>query len=169
MKEYHDKTHRHVKSEVGDWAWLRLHQRVVASVKGGSSAKLSPRYYGPFQVLEHVGQVAYRLKLPPKSLLHDVFHVVFLKKHTSDSPVMSVPLPTIVHGRAVPALASVLGARPSSTSWDLLVQWQGHADADATWEPLEQFKESFPYFQLDDKLFSYGEGSVVDRFISHKF
>lgn len=71
--------------------------------------------------------------------------------------------------RAVPAPASVLRARPSSTSWDLLVQWQGQSDADGTWELLEQFKESFPDFQLEDKLFSYGEGSVVDRFFGHKF
>lgn len=69
----------------------------------------------------------------------------------------------------VPALASVLRARPSSTSWDLLVQWQGQSDADGTWELLEQFKESFPDFQLEDKLFSYGEGSVVDRFFGNKF
>jgi len=34
---------------------------------------------------------------------------------------------------------------------------------------LEQFKESFPDFQLEDKLFSYGEGSVVDLFFGHKF
>jgi len=47
--------------------------------------------------------------------------------------------------------------------------WQGQSDADATWEPLEQFKESHPDFQLEDKLFSYGEGSVVDRFFGHKF
>ena len=103
----------------------------------------------------------------PKSLLHDVFHMVFLKKYTGDSPTTTVPLLPIIHGRAVPAPAAVLRARPSSTLWDLLVQCQGHSDADATWEPLEQFKESYPYFQLEDKL--YGEGSVVDRFFGHKF
>ena len=168
MKEHHDKTHRRVEFEVGDWVWLRLHHRAVASVKGGSS-KLSPHYYGPFQVLARIGSVAYRLQLPPKSRLHDVFHVVFLKKYTGDSPTTTVPLPPIVHGRVVPAPAAVLRARPSSTSWDLLVQWQGQSNADATWEPLEQFKESFPDFQLEDKLFSYGEGSVVDRFFGHKF
>jgi len=98
MKEYHNKTHRHVEFEVGEWAWLRLHQRAAASIKGGTSSKLSPRYYGPFQFMERVGAVAYRLKLPAKSRLHDVFHVVFLKKYTSSSPATSVPLPPVVHG-----------------------------------------------------------------------
>ena len=169
MKEYHDKTHRRVEFEVGEWVWLRLHHRAAASVKGASSSKLSPRYYGLFQILQRVGTVAYRLQLPPKSRLHDVFHVVFLKKFTGDSPSTTVPLPPIIHGRAVPAPAAVIRARPSHSSWDLLVQWQGQSDADATWEPLEQFKESHPDFQLEDKLFSYGEGSVVDRFFGHKF
>ena len=169
MKEYHDKTHRRVEFEVGEWVWLRLHHRAAASVKGASSSKLSPRYYGLFQILQRVGTVAYRLQLPPKSRLHDVFHVVFLKKFTGDSPSTTVPLPPIIHGRAVPAPAAVIRARPSRSSWDLLVQWQGQSDADATWEPLEQFKESHPDFQLEDKLFSYGEGSVVDRFFGHKF
>jgi len=168
MKEYHDKTHRRVEFEVSDWVWLRLHQRTAATIKGSPSSKLSPRCYGTFPVLERLGSVAYRLKLPPKSRLHDVFHVVFLK-YTGDSPATTVPLPPIIHSRAVPTPASVLRARPSSTSWDLLVHWQGQSDADATWEPLEQFKESFPNFQLEDKLFSYEEGSVVDRFFGHKF
>ena len=66
----------------------------------------------------------------PKSLLHDVFHMVFLKKYTGDSPTTTVPLLPIIHGRAVPAPAAVLRARPSSTLWDLLVQWQGHSDAE---------------------------------------
>jgi len=124
MKEHHDKTHRRVEFEVGDWVWLRLHHRAAALVKGGSS-KLSPRYYGLFQVLARIGSVAYRLQLPPKSRLHDVFHVVFLKKYTGDSPTTTLPLPPIFHGWAVPALAAVLRARPSSTLWDLLIQWQG--------------------------------------------
>ncbi|MCI43865.1 hypothetical protein A2U01_0065104, partial [Trifolium medium] len=50
--------------------------------------KLCPRYIGPFQIIERVGEVAYRLALPPTmSEIHDVFHVSRLRKFVPDSSV----------------------------------------------------------------------------------
>ena len=47
--------------------------------------KLSSRYIEPFDILERVGTVAYRLALPPSLLgVHEVFHVSMLWKYTSD-------------------------------------------------------------------------------------
>ena len=47
--------------------------------------KLSPRFIGPFEILERVGIVAYRLALPPNmSSVHEVFHVFMLKRYTPD-------------------------------------------------------------------------------------
>ncbi|KAA0035603.1 pol protein [Cucumis melo var. makuwa] len=47
--------------------------------------KLSPRFVGPFEVLERIGLVAYRLALPPSlSTVHDVFHVSMLRKYVPD-------------------------------------------------------------------------------------
>ena len=47
--------------------------------------KLAPRYIGPFEILERVGTVAYRLALPPSlSDVHEVFHVSMLWKYTPD-------------------------------------------------------------------------------------
>jgi hypothetical protein len=43
--------------------------------------KLTPRYIGPFKILEQIGEVAYQLELPPQLLdVHDVFHVLQLRK-----------------------------------------------------------------------------------------
>ena len=54
-------------------------------VKFGKRGKPSPRYIDPFEILERVGTVAYRLALPPSlSGVHVVFHVSILRKYTPD-------------------------------------------------------------------------------------
>ncbi|XP_052197352.1 uncharacterized protein LOC127804520 [Diospyros lotus] len=51
----------------------------------GVSGKLGPRYVGPFEILERVGALAYRLALPPQlASVHNVFHVSMLRKHVPD-------------------------------------------------------------------------------------
>ena len=61
----------------------------VSPLKGvkrfGVRGKLSPRFIGPFEILERVGEVAYRLALPPAlANVHNVFHVSMLRKYVSD-------------------------------------------------------------------------------------
>ena len=61
---------------------VMLKRGVVRFSKRG---KLAPRYIGPFEILERVGIVAYRLALPPKlSGVHEVFQVSMLWKYTPD-------------------------------------------------------------------------------------
>ncbi|MCI12338.1 putative retrotransposon gag protein [Trifolium medium] len=54
----------------------------MLNLKGAfKTKKLCPSYIGPFQIIERVGEVAYRLALPPSmSGMHDVFHVSQLRK-----------------------------------------------------------------------------------------
>jgi hypothetical protein len=78
--------------EVGDYAYLR-----VSPVRGLRSfsvrGKLSPRFIGPFQILERRGEVAYQLELPDRlEGVHDVFHVSQLKKCSSEIRVEHLPL-----------------------------------------------------------------------------
>ena len=58
----------------------------------GKKGKLSPRYIGPFEILERIGMVAYQLALPPNmSQVHPVFHVSILSKYTSDPSYVLQP------------------------------------------------------------------------------
>lgn len=55
--------------------------------------KLSKRYFKPFQIIEHVVQVSYEIKLPLSSKFHLVFHVSLLKPYKGGPPKELNPLP----------------------------------------------------------------------------
>ena len=82
QKSYVDTRRRPLEFEVGDHVFLKVMPK-RGVIKFGKRGKLSPRYIRPFEVLERVGIVAYRLALPPSlSSVHDVFHVSMLRKYT---------------------------------------------------------------------------------------
>ncbi|XP_075111346.1 uncharacterized protein LOC107794075 [Nicotiana tabacum] len=94
QKSYANIRRRKLEFQVDDWVLLR-----VSPMKGvmrfGKKGKLSPRYVRPYRVTQRIGQVAYRLELPPEmSFVHLVFHVSMLKKVVGDSSTI-VPIEAI--------------------------------------------------------------------------
>lgn len=90
---YYDNKHRHEKSfEIGDQVYLKLQSFRQNSVDLRKKLKLSLKYYGPFTVIEKVGQVAYEMDLRQDATIHNVFHVSLLKKKKS---AVSISLPTL--------------------------------------------------------------------------
>lgn len=88
MKQMVDKRRLERVFETGDMVYLKLKPFVQRSLPHNHH-KLSPQYYGPFQVIEKIGNVAYKLKLP--IVLHDVFHVSLLKPaHASIAELSSL-------------------------------------------------------------------------------
>ena len=113
--------------------------------------KLSPWFYGPFQVED---TVAYLLCLPPNAKIHPVFHVSQLKK--SLSPYVTVHLfpkmlTSEVEMQVIPE-AVIKKRRMTDGSMEVLVKWQGLPESNNTWEVLENMKQQFPLFILEDKV-----------------
>lgn len=76
-------------------------------------------------MLDRIGLVAYRLQLPARACIHNVFHVALLKKFEGTPPAEIVNLPDFLHGRVVPAPSSIVRARLNRGVWELLVQCNG--------------------------------------------
>ena len=84
QKRYANVRHRPLEFEVGDHVFLKVMPKREV-VKFSKHGKLSPWFIGPFEILERVGTVVYRLALPPSmSGVHEVFHVSMLRRYTLD-------------------------------------------------------------------------------------
>jgi len=91
QKSYHDKRRKALEFEKDEHAFLRV-TPITGVGRALKSRKLTPRFIGPYQISERVGEVAYRIALPPSlSNLHDVFHVSQLRRYIAD-PSHVVPL-----------------------------------------------------------------------------
>ncbi|GJS44216.1 putative reverse transcriptase domain-containing protein [Tanacetum coccineum] len=94
QKSFTDKRCKPLEFEVGDWVLLKV-SPWKGVVRFGKKGKLAPRYVGPFEILERIGLVAYRLRLLEElSSVHDTFHVSNLKKYLADAN-LHVPLDEI--------------------------------------------------------------------------
>ena len=75
QKSYHDKRRMNIEFRAGDHVLFRVNP-ITGVGRALKCRKLIPRFVGPFEIIEKVGVVAYRIALPPLlSNLHDVFHV----------------------------------------------------------------------------------------------
>ncbi|GJV74030.1 putative reverse transcriptase domain-containing protein [Tanacetum coccineum] len=80
QKIYVDSGHKMTEYEVGENVLLKVSPWKCV-MRFGKKGKLAPRYVGPFEILERIGPVAYRLRLPEELIgVHDTFHVSNLKK-----------------------------------------------------------------------------------------
>ncbi|XP_023638085.1 uncharacterized protein K02A2.6-like [Capsella rubella] len=164
-KQLADAKRREVTLECGSWVYLRLQPYRQRSVLRRTSQKLAHKYFGPFQVEERVGEVAYRLKLPSGSRIHPVFHVSLLKPHVGTTMPAPGALPPLresgyLHLQPEQVLRRRSVATGTTSHSELLIKWKGLSPEDATWEEEKQVHASFPDFilNLEDKVIVRGEG-----------
>ncbi len=157
QKLYYDKRHQEVVLSVGDLVLLDRTRINVDAYKNLKKVKFLPRWCGPFEVVARIGRVAYRIKLPPKSNAHDVFHIVALRKYelATDGRVIVPPDPIIVDDEEEFFVEEILDIRTYRSKPQYLVKWQGYPVHEATWEPRESLEmngkicEALERFELD--------------------
>ncbi|XP_071905951.1 uncharacterized protein [Coffea arabica] len=114
--------------------------------------KLSAKFFGPFQVEEKIGSVAYKLKLPVGTKLHLVFHVSLLKKKLGPLQNRSTKLPELDTQDQCPLQPELIlkrraimrGGQPVI---QLLIKWNQLDYEEASWEDKSFIEHQFPTFQ----------------------
>ncbi|KAA0035748.1 pol protein [Cucumis melo var. makuwa] len=150
QKSYADVRRKDLEFDVGDKVFLK-----VAPMKGvlrfERRGKLSPRFVGPFEILERIGPVAYRLALPPSlSAVHDVFHVSMLRKYVSDpSHVVDYEPLEIDENlsyteQPVEVLAREVKMLRNREIPLVKVLWRNHRVEEATWEQEDDMRSRYP-------------------------
>ncbi|PHT85246.1 hypothetical protein T459_07352 [Capsicum annuum] len=137
MKINADKNHRDMVFNVGDWVYVRLRPYRQLSLRLQSYSKLSRRFFGPFQIIQRIGEVAYKLELPPSSKIHPVFHVFVLRKCLENPSDQVTPIDLLDQSSSIILTSEdILQTR---TIWrgghqihQCLVKWSGLPTSDVT-------------------------------------
>ena len=74
-KQHHDKQRKFLTFQPGDKVWLHLDKKIFK----GKHHKILPIRYGPYSILDKIGENAYRLDLPPQLGVHNVINVNHVK------------------------------------------------------------------------------------------
>nr|GEV60330.1 putative reverse transcriptase domain-containing protein [Tanacetum cinerariifolium] len=149
QKSYANLKRKPMEFHVGDKVMLKV-SPWKGVVRFGKRGKLNPRYVGPFKVLERVGDVAYKLKLPEElSRVHNEFHVSNLKKCHADEP-LAVPLDgphfdDKLHFVEEPVEIVVCEVKRLKRSQIPLVKvrWNSKRSLEFTWEREDQFRKKY--------------------------
>ncbi|KAL5577207.1 hypothetical protein UlMin_018906 [Ulmus minor] len=152
-REEHEE-HLRKELNVRQRRWLELVKDYDCEIlyHPGKKGKLSPRYIGPFEILERVGKVAYRLALPQElSSVHNVFHVSMLKKYIPDPSHVLEHEPIEVHEdlsyeeQPVQILDKKEKTLRNKVIPLVKVLWRNHKVEEATWEREDDMRKRYPH------------------------
>ena len=160
QKSYADRWRRPLEFEVGDNVFLKVIPK-KGVVGFGKRGKLAPRYIGPFEILERVGTVSYRLALPPSlSGVQEVFHVSMLRKYTPN-PTHVVDWGEITidtDGTFEEGPVHILDSRDQvlcrKTVRIVKVLWQHREVEEATWEREDTMRTTYHFLFEDEGAWS---------------
>ncbi|KAI3518319.1 hypothetical protein L1887_06914 [Cichorium endivia] len=151
QKSYADKKRRPIEFQVGDKVMLKV-SPWKGVIRFGKRGKLSPRFLGPFKVLERIGSQAYRLDLPPELQgIHNTFHVCYLRKCLAEEENV-IPLSDIQVNdevRYTEEHVAILDRKTKKLRQKevglVKIQWKHREGANMTWEPENEMRRRYPH------------------------
>ncbi|KAJ1686917.1 hypothetical protein LUZ63_018307 [Rhynchospora breviuscula] len=164
MKKFADNKRIERKFSVGDWVYLKIQSyRQLSLQHVKHNPKLAPKYCGPFEIIEKIGEVAYKLNLPKGSQVYPVFHVSQLKQRigrdeavATNVPVVHPEIELLVQPELI--LSRRMIKRNNEYVAQILVKWVNQSKEEATWEDYDAIVKSFPHVSLVDKSIFKGGG-----------
>ena len=161
MKSQADKNRSERSFAIGDQVYIKLQPYVQSSVARRACHKLSFRYFGPFPIVDRIGQVAYKVALPEASTIHPVFHVSLLRKALKPTDQVSAVLPNDTNQFMIPV--QVLERRQKNKANRVVdqvrVKWSSET-MPCTWEDLDELQSRFPYAAAWGQAAPEEEGGV---------
>ncbi|MCI10865.1 hypothetical protein A2U01_0031962, partial [Trifolium medium] len=164
MRNQANKHRRPVDYEVGDMVFLKIQPYKLKKLAKRLNQKLSPRYYGPYEVLQKIGTVAYKLRLPDDTRVHPVFHASLLKKAVTPN-VEPQPLPVCMNEEwyLEPIPEEAMDTRRNEQGEvEVLVKWKELPEFENSWELVDKMRQKFPGFLLEVK--ENFEGGGIDSY-----
>lgn len=136
QKRQYDIRHRQRPLRPGDKVFVLLNLHPIRSLVQGMH-KLKDNKWGPFTILEMVGNQAARLDLPPSSRVHPVFSTLHLQPFIEDTfgRVCKPPPAAVIDGDDAWEVEYIFGERTRNGKTEFKVKWVGYPDTEFTWEP----------------------------------
>ena len=146
---------KELEFEIEDRVFLKL-SPWKGVVRFGKRGKLNPRYIGPFEIVERIGPMAYRLEFPEEfSRVHNVFHISMLRKYIPDSlhvletPEIELRDDLSYEEQPVQILGREEKELRNKTISLVKVLWRNHLVEEATWERADQMRSQYPHLFHD--------------------
>jgi len=144
QSHYANKHRRDIEFNIGDKVLLSTKNIVNPIDRNRPKKKLTPKFVGPYKVIEKISHTAYKLDLPDNIKIHPVFHVSLLKLYKEEKEfTRKTPPPPVIlpeTNEEEYEVEEILDEKIIRNQPHYLVKWLGYPLHDATWEPLENLK-----------------------------
>ena len=138
----------------GDQVWLESKNLKLLYER----KKIAPKRQGPFKILQVLGPLSYRLKLPVQWKIHDTFHACLLtpfKENGVHGPNYIRPPPDIINKEEQYEVEAILQHRRQGKGWKYFVKWKDYPSSKNSWEPVSHLtnaKDTLEAYKKRHKL-----------------